>query len=527
MNSPWDIDVEDDGSGDVYVAVVDQTNNRIILYEDAEATSIGGTIPPVYSTSFGAEANILGFYAQAEAVDLVDNGTVFDIYVADGARNKVVKYEAAPVPTITLVFTAVMFMMSMPTKSEAMPFFARQFAKNCTYCHTSFPKLNENGRVFRSNGYRFSENAGSGEWKDVKSWKIMPLGVEVEVEGEYTSKTDNSVAGATTKTKETDLKVEEAEFMAGGSMGPNGEVSAMAVIAVEQHGDGSYEVGMGPAYVQLNDVLGPVGEGRMNFRAGQWAIALPFMGADQQILHNGYLAEEIGVFTAEERNFELNGSGVAEEDSAMPTYRYAFGVTRTDTTVEATDPDITLDAESDKMVGEYGSFALTFQENFNIGVLYRHTEVAYEDVQDEHASLRDEEKLGVAAEYSFKKGGITLGMFKSDGKDFTVAGVNQKVSDLNNTVVELILYPTKKIVLGARYDVLEDTKAEGLEADGMTRNGKPGSADDVEYLTVTARYNVLPNVYAQLEWRDHSDTDKVINSDTDIEKGRLFLVALY
>lgn len=436
-----------------------------------------------------------------------------------------------------LIFTAVTFVMSLPSESDAMPFFARQFAKNCTYCHTSFPKLNENGRVFRSNGYRFSENAGSGEWKDVKSWSIIPLAVEVEVEAEFNSKEDNSVAMGD-KFKETDLKVEEAEFMAGGSMGPNGEISAMAVLAIEQASNGDVEAGMGPAYVQVNDLLGGVGEGRLNFRAGQWAIALPFMGVDQQIIHNGYLAEEIGVFTGEERSLEINGSGVADEDSAMPTYRYAFGITRTDTTVDSVIPDITLDAESDKMLSEYASFALTFKEKFNIGVLYRHTEHAFEDVVsavDGHASLRDEEKLGVAVEYAFKKGAITYGMFKSDGKDYfdRVAGQTAKVYDYNNTVVELILYPTKKIVFGARLDILEDTGARKLDAFGSP-TGSIGSAADVEYLTVTARYNIIPNVYAQLEWRDHSDDDLVLDDDitdgenwTDVQKGRLFLVALY
>ncbi|MBU2692933.1 MAG: hypothetical protein KJ970_18605, partial [Candidatus Eisenbacteria bacterium] len=104
LSSPWDIDVEDDASGDVFIAVVDQSNHRILVYEDTEALN-GGSTPPEYSTGFGTMGNGFGYYAQAEAIDLVDNGTELDIYVADGSRNKVVKYEAAPVPSVTLTFT--------------------------------------------------------------------------------------------------------------------------------------------------------------------------------------------------------------------------------------------------------------------------------------------------------------------------------------------------------------------------------------------------------------------------------------
>ena len=60
-----------------------------------------------------------------------------------------------------------------------MPFFARRIGRDCTYCHTLIPKLNEMGRTFRSNGYRFTAEE---EWQDVRDWQTVPVSVEAEVE---------------------------------------------------------------------------------------------------------------------------------------------------------------------------------------------------------------------------------------------------------------------------------------------------------------------------------------------------------
>ncbi|MBU1699235.1 MAG: T9SS type A sorting domain-containing protein [Candidatus Eisenbacteria bacterium] len=134
--TPWDLDVEDDGSGDVYVAVVDAGNDRIVIYHDVEAEGGGGATAPSYSTSFGSTGNTLGGFVQAETVDLVDNGAVLDVYVSDGSRDRAVKFEAAPVPTIALTFTG----------ASALP--------------TSFPP---------SSSYTFTfstQNAPDGGWVD-------------------------------------------------------------------------------------------------------------------------------------------------------------------------------------------------------------------------------------------------------------------------------------------------------------------------------------------------------------------------
>ncbi|HLA50695.1 MAG TPA: hypothetical protein VJZ92_00370, partial [Thermodesulfobacteriota bacterium] len=101
-----------------------------------------------------------------------------------------------------LIFSGI----AAPETVEAMPFFARQVSKNCTFCHSIFPKLNETGRIFRSNGYRFAENADEG-WKEVKDANTLPLSAEVELEGKYNM---DKKSGA--RTTSSDFVVEEVEL---------------------------------------------------------------------------------------------------------------------------------------------------------------------------------------------------------------------------------------------------------------------------------------------------------------------------
>jgi hypothetical protein len=368
----------------------------------------------------------------------------------------------------------------VPVESEAMPFFARRISKDCTFCHTFFPKLKETGRVFRSNGYRFAEEAGEGVWKDVKDWKNLPVSIEVEVEGVW-----NSLEKSGVKTKESDVKVEEVELLSGGPLGRSGRVSYLAVAGVEQESSGDYEAFLGSAFIQINDLLGPTGHGRVNFRAGQWAMALPFLGHDQRVVKNRYLAQKtLNVLTGDQRAIELNGSVVAPEESSKPTHRYSLGITREDV------------GDSDKLKGYYATYALTFVERYSLGLIYRHTEEASggKDVEFD--------KFGIAGEAYVGPVNLTLGYFDSSGEG--------DEEDLGNYMAEVLFVPFKNAVLGARYDV-------------VTEDGK----DDAEASTLTARYNILSSVFAHVEYRHLTDDDHITSGNEEEDRVRLFLVGLF
>jgi patatin-like phospholipase/acyl hydrolase len=43
-------------------------------------------------------------------------------------------------------------------KADATPNFARQTGKNCSFCHSGVPRLNDTGLAFRKNGFHFPES---------------------------------------------------------------------------------------------------------------------------------------------------------------------------------------------------------------------------------------------------------------------------------------------------------------------------------------------------------------------------------
>ena len=49
------------------------------------------------------------------------------------------------------VFLIVLF---YPDPAEALPLFAKKYRLPCKTCHEAFPKLNDFGEAFRSNGYQ-------------------------------------------------------------------------------------------------------------------------------------------------------------------------------------------------------------------------------------------------------------------------------------------------------------------------------------------------------------------------------------
>jgi hypothetical protein len=60
----------------------------------------------------------------------------------------------------TFFFLLIFFVLMIPTKSEAMPVFARKYNMSCVACHAAFPRLNEFGEQFVSDNYRLPN------WKD-------------------------------------------------------------------------------------------------------------------------------------------------------------------------------------------------------------------------------------------------------------------------------------------------------------------------------------------------------------------------
>lgn len=378
------------------------------------------------------------------------------------------------------VLVSFLLTLLVPAPADAVPVFARKIGRNCTYCHTLFPKLNETGRVFLSGGFRFEDE---GTWERVKDLETIPVAFEIELEGIYNSTNASGVG-----TESSNIKVEEVEVIAGGAFGKTGKVSVLGVLAVKQSDSGgatTYDAKIGDAFIQINDLLGPTGAGRLNIKAGQSHLILPFLGGHQRFIHNPYLAEStLNVLSGAQRLIELNGLSLTPDDeSLIPTHRYSLGIARDDV------------FDDDKLRGYYATYSFTVREVFSFGAIYRGGREKLGAVDISY------NKYGAAIEAEFERVVLIGAYFVSE---------RETLSDLNNYMIEALYMPWARISLGARYDVVRESGKKAARASSLM-----------------ARYNIISNAYAMIEYRGLSDDDLLAGSNQDEKKLRLIVAVLF
>jgi hypothetical protein len=249
------------------------------------------------------------------------------------------------------ILALLVMALLLPSAAEAFPSFARHVGRDCGYCHTAFPKLNDTGRTYLFNGYRFE---AEGEWRSVKDLQSMPVSFEVEVEGLY-----DNIKNSGVWAEASDLKVEEAEVIAAGAFGREGRLTALFSAAVQQANDGAFDTVIPKAFVQINDLIGPTGAGRLNFKAGIDEVGLPFLRPTSTPISNAMFAETlIGAVGADQRLLELNGS-VTSEGARTVAHRYRAGVVRESV------------QSAHKLKGFFASWAATIDEALSFGAIFR------------------------------------------------------------------------------------------------------------------------------------------------------------
>jgi hypothetical protein len=77
-------------------------------------------------------------------------------------------------------------------------------------------------------------------------------------------------------------------------------------------------------------------------------------------------------------------------------------------------------------------------------------------------------------------------------------------------MIEALYMPWARISLGARYDVVKESGRQAARATSLM-----------------ARYNIISNAYAMLEYRRLSDDDLLTGSNQDEKKMRLIVAVLF
>ncbi|MDR4470679.1 MAG: hypothetical protein MRJ68_20675 [Nitrospira sp.] len=402
--------------------------------------------------------------------------------------------------------------MIAPKEAEAIPAFSRQTGESCSTCHTAFPKLNQTGQNFRTNGFRFPEDK---EWFDVQDMKHVPISGEVEVEAEF-----NKEHGAGAGGQETLLKIDEVALLAGAPIGKDGRFAGYGVLNFAEG-----NVNVGQAYGQVNDLLGASGHGLLNVKVGQFDIALPFLSSTQRVIKQRYFAQEaMGILGARRdggstegeaveyynTGVELNGQVVSKEAGGI-THRYAIGVFQ---------PKSLGGINHLGFPGLYATYSIHFLERFTVGAIYKRDVVTSALDPLTIDGKRGVDKWGIAGEVKLGPFIATAGYFRSDGLPDTGNGALTNAThnrSLQNYMAEILFIPhdipflpNKKLVLGGRFDHIDQELAQSSNR-----------------TTFMGRYYIAPSVYVQGEWRVHDGGSVAGTPAQDSFGARGFLVALY
>jgi hypothetical protein len=208
--------------------------------------------------------------------------------------SRFLKSFAGRLPAIVVVLILI---QSLTPKLMAIPAFARKYKTACATCHNNWPELNDFGRAFKINGFKFPKDddqfvkdpplmLGASAQKEAFPKSIYPgelpiLPIALRYSGylTYTSEQPAALAGDTYVAPSDLFAPNTVTILAAGNFGSN--VSFWIDDDLSTQGSGALG-GLGDGYIKANDFLGHfmhVPANNLNVRFGQYELDLPFTQA--------------------------------------------------------------------------------------------------------------------------------------------------------------------------------------------------------------------------------------------------------
>lgn len=201
------------------------------------------------------------------------------------------------VKILFLVIALILF-QSLTPRLMAIPAFARKYKTACATCHNNWPELNDFGRAFKINGFRFPKDDDQfvkepplllGAQAQKESFPnsiypgelpILPIAFRYSGYLNYTSQQPAALAAANGYVPPTDLfQPNTVTLLAAGNFGPS--VAFWIDDDLSAGGSGA-DGGLGDGYIKANNFLGHfmhVPQNDLNVRFGQFELDLPFTQA--------------------------------------------------------------------------------------------------------------------------------------------------------------------------------------------------------------------------------------------------------
>ena len=200
--------------------------------------------------------------------------------------------------SIKLMLFALVVIETSPLPLMAIPAFARKYHTACATCHSNWPELNDFGRAFKINGFKFPKDdddfvkepplvLGAEAQKDNFPHSIYPgelplLPIAFRYSGyfSYNTPQPDAVAAETSYLPKTELfQPNTFTVLAAGSFGPS---LAFWIDDDLSTGGSGADGGLGDGYIKANDFLGHylhIPRNDLNVRFGQFELDLPFTQA--------------------------------------------------------------------------------------------------------------------------------------------------------------------------------------------------------------------------------------------------------
>lgn len=145
------------------------------------------------------------------------------------------------IKNIVSVLLASSFALASFT-AEAVPSFAREIGKNCSYCHNAWPQLNKKGRLFKELGYRLPDRELMS-YKDIAEEGHIPVSAVIFARP-YDKKDSQDEANM--------RALHEVEIIVAGAVGKNWSGFFELEAEDEAQGEYGFEIGVPAAVLAYN-----------------------------------------------------------------------------------------------------------------------------------------------------------------------------------------------------------------------------------------------------------------------------------
>ncbi len=237
---------------------------------------------------------------------------------------------------LPLVLLGLIVLQNLTPRLMAIPAFARKYHTACATCHNNWPELNDFGRAFKINGFKFPKDDEQflkepplmlGAQAQKESFPnsiypgelpILPIAIRYSGYFNYTSQQPAALAAANGYVPPTDLfQPNTVTLLAAGSFGPS--VSFWIDDDLSTGGSGA-DGGLGDGWIKANNFLGHafhIPQNDLNVRYGQFELDLPFTQARSINLSDYAIYDQVA-------NVNPSGSGPLPGTVANP-FAFADG----------------------------------------------------------------------------------------------------------------------------------------------------------------------------------------------------------